>query len=211
MSDEQRVNQYVRAYYQGQRLPPEKLQQLIGFAEKAQNARAQVEYIPAGWTQRLKFQRNVAVAASLLLASVISLQWLIATPTEQQFVGSIAQEIAINHRKQFAVEFSGNRYAQLARSMTKLDFTLVDPVRLKERGFEILGARYCSLQGQIAVQIRLKNRSGVTFTLYQTASEGLFEKLAEQVQLTDGLEIEMWNENGVFLGIAGWSKIISDR
>lgn len=203
MSDEQQMNRYINEFYQGQSLSQGRLEQLINIAEVKQMGRERAEAVPRDRKGRLMLQRNVAIAASLLLASVISLQWSLSVPTERQLVANIAQEIAINHQKQFAIEFSGDNYTKLNGVMEKLDFTLVDPVRLKTRGLEILGARYCSIQGQIAAQIRLRNSAGVSFTLYQTTSAERFKKLAEQMQIVDGVAVEMWNEEGVFLGISG--------
>jgi len=181
----------------------DKLQQMIDIAPLPQQTRPDQIKEQFNWKQRWLAQRNISIAASLLLAAVISLQWIITTPAQQQLVASIAQESAINHQKQFDSDCAESSYAGLSNVMRKLDFKLVDPVRLKEKGFQILGGRYCSLNGRIAAQVRLKNSAGVVFTLYQTGSHEAFKSLTEHAERANGIKAEMWSEGGVFLGMAG--------
>jgi len=200
MSEQDVTDKAVKDYYQKKSLPAEKLQQLMDVAQLA-GKKPDAEVV--NWKSRWLMQRNVSIAASLLLAVLVSFQWMNVEPTQQQLVASIAKEIAINHRKQFASDFSEASYAGLSQVMSKLDFKLVDSERLKSKGFEILGGRYCSLSGHIAAQVRLRNSVGEIFTLYQTSSHETFEALTEHVARAKGVDIEMWSEGGVFLGIAG--------
>ncbi len=203
MTDHDSTDKGVKDYYQKRTLSADKLQQLINITQVPDITSLQIVAERVNGKQRWRAQRNISIAASLLLAAVILLQWIVAIPTQQQLVASIAQEIAINHQKQFNIDFAETSYASLSTLMTKLDFKLVDPARLKTRGFQILGGRYCSLHGQIAAQVRLKNSAGAIFTLYQTNSHDIFNTLTEHAQHANGIEIKMWNEGGVFLGIAG--------
>jgi len=200
MSEHDVTDKAVKDYYQEKTLSAEKLQQLMDVAQLAEKKPA-AEVV--NWKSRWLIQRNISIAASLLLAVLILFQWMNVAPTQQQLVASIAKEIAINHQKQFASDFSASSYAGLSRVMAKLDFKLIDPERLRSKGFEILGGRYCSLSGHIAAQVRLKNSAGEIFTLYQTNSHETFKALTEHAARAKGIDIEMWNEGGVFLGIAG--------
>jgi len=200
MTDHAPANEAIKSYYQKQNLPSDKRQQMIDIAQLPEQ---QINPESVNWKNRLLAQRNISIAASLLFAVIVSFQWTVTPPTQQQLVASIAQEIAINHQKQFASDFAETSYAGLSNVMTKLDFKLIDSVRLKEKGLQILGARYCSLSGHIAAQVRLKNSAGVIFTLYQTNSHETFKKLTAHSQNANGIKINMWNEGGVFLGITG--------
>jgi hypothetical protein len=200
MSEQGLTDKAVKDYYQKKSLSAEKLQRLMDVAQLAEKKPvAEVVH----WKSRWLMQRNILLAASLLLSVLVSFQWMNVAPTQQQLVASIAKEIAINHQKQFASDFSASSYAGLNRVMTKLDFKLIDSEKLRSKGFEIMGGRYCSLSGHIAAQVRLKNSAGEIFTLYQTSSHETFEALTEHVARAKGVDIEMWNEGGVFLGIAG--------
>lgn len=197
------IDRYIKTHYQQQTLSADKLQQLINIAEVPNRDADGSGTKQINLKQRWRLQRNISIAASLLLAAIISLQWLAAPQTQQQLITNIAQEIAINHQKQFNSDFAETSYADLSALMSKLDFKLVDPARLKAKGFQILGGRYCSLHGHIAAQVRLKNSAGAIFTLYQTNSHETFKNLTEHIQRANGIKIEMWQEDGVFLGIAG--------
>jgi len=200
MSEQDTTDKMVKGYYQKKGLSAEKLQQLMDTAQLAKEN-------PAEETANLKtrwlMQRNISIAASLLLAAVILFQWINIAPSQQQVIANISEEIAINHQKQFASDFSEASYAGLSKVMLKLDFKLIDSERLESGEFEILGGRYCSLKGKIAAQIRLRNKEGKIFTLYQASSHEAFEGIPDHSSQARGIDIEMWNEGGVFLGIAG--------
>ena len=115
---------------------------------------------------------------------------------------SIAEEIAMNHNKHLDAEFETASYAELRRTMDRLDFSLIEPHRAGVDGLRLLGARYCSIQGQLVAQLRLETGDGQHVTLFQTASAGDLQRLEETQLRAGGLAIELWREDGVFLGMA---------
>jgi len=86
--------------------------------------------------------------------------------------------------------------------MKKLDFTPVASSRIEKNGLRFLGARYCSIQGQLAAQIKLIDNNGQIQTLYQTQMNSKLESLPEKMYVVNGVRITQWQENGLFFGLA---------
>jgi hypothetical protein len=153
-----------------------------------------------------------ALAAALLLAAA-GLTYLThgRQPTLQAGqamdpAARVAHEIARTHMKNESIEFRGSDYLALSRQMDDLEFALRPPARLAGAPHEVLGARYCSIQGRRAAQIKLKNREKRVLTLYETPwNEALvpagFPAAGREYRF-DGALVSLWRENDIFLGLA---------
>jgi len=147
---------------------------------------------------------NIWIAAcfSLLILPLIYLSYSV-THSPGNFMNRIvAQEIALNHNKQLPIEFNAQTIAQLDKQMAQLDFALHDSKHSSLDNLTIIGARYCSIQGNLAAQIRLQDNSGNDYTLFQTP---LTQSLNNQSELTSDVNnvfINRWQEDGVFFGLA---------
>lgn len=186
----------IRQHYLDRKLAPETLARLTAMAETV-DARP-----PRPWRLPIAV---AAVAATLIVAVGLTVLWprLDGAATEhQQLANAIAEEIAMNHSKGLDLEFNSTDFAELGRRMDKLDFALVRSEELERRGLKLLGGRYCSIQGHLAAQLKLATSSGDTVTLYQTASVNELRDLPATELRSRGLQIELWQEEGIFLGLA---------
>jgi len=131
----------------------------------------------------------LAVAASLLLVLLGSGVFLLQPNHNADFSWLVAKEIAVNHNKHLAIEFPTGDYRELNRLMDKLDFSGVISKRLASGEYRLLGGRYCSIQGQLAL-------------LYQAPLNKMLSGIQQGEQLIDGLHITLWREAGLLLGLA---------
>ncbi|NIP30529.1 MAG: hypothetical protein GTO02_11210, partial [Candidatus Dadabacteria bacterium] len=53
----------------------------------------------------------------------------------------------MNHNKKLSVEVVSKDYSELSLMLKKLDFALVKPDSQFTKNYELLGGRYCSIQG----------------------------------------------------------------
>lgn len=195
---------HVKGYYSGQTLSPEKLQALMS-AEASepemagQSSSRQITY----WMERWRFQRNLSLVAGLLLMVVgtFQLQSLMA-PTIHSLPYRVAQEIALNHNKQLANEFEVTTFSKLAALMVKLDFVPLVAKRVEALGYHMTGGRYCSIQGQLAAQVRLVGAQEKGVTLYQTQLSEELATLQENEYVVDGVKVQLWLEDGRLFGLA---------
>ena len=115
----------------------------------------------------------------------------------------VAEEIALNHYKHLPLDFTTSDFDQLTQHMTKLDFHIANSSKVNLKSFKLMGARYCSIQGQIAAQIRLQGENGKIFTLYQTKQAVNLKELNDIRLELNGLKIRMWQDAGLFFSLAG--------
>lgn len=198
---EQRLNEHVKDHYTQQTLRQEKLEQLLAQADTP-GATPRVKRSTYGFAWQAAFRKpwmRTAFAALMIVAVPLML-WQMASNNDWSAVA--AREIALNHKKQLAVEFPAMDYASLRAQMSKLDFVLTAPARLPIDGLQVVGARYCSIQGHLAAQVRLQDSDGRIYTLYQRTLLGVPVLEGVQEHVIDGVHIREWQEAGLFFGLA---------
>jgi hypothetical protein len=195
---------HVKGYYSSQTLSPEKLQALMSIEVPEAEAAGQLSsWQITYWMARWRFQRNLSIAAGLLLLVVgtFQLQSLMA-PAMSSLPYRVAQEIALNHNKQLANEFEVTTFSKLAALMIKLDFIPHIAKRVELLDYHMTGGRYCSIQGQLAAQVRLIGEQEKEVTLYQAQLNKELATLQESEYVVDGVNVQLWLENGRLFGLA---------
>lgn len=159
---------------------------------KVENKRSAVQY------------RWIAVAAVFFVA-IGNLFYFFNSPqlALDQRIGS---EVAKNHINLKPLEIQTSSIQEIRQFLTKLDFSPIESVLLKGGTKNLIGGRYCSIQGVIAAQLRLKDsKTGQVQSLYQTVyDKKVFAYLPElkenQKPITvysKGLAVDIWVEKGL--------------
>ncbi len=188
------IDKNVKRYYKKQKLSSDVLARMSAMTD------AQSQKKQSIWQKGKYF----AIAASFALVVLTGAQLTHFLQTSGgDLIARVAQEVALNHNKQLASEFISDNYSKLAVTMDKLDFTITPPELLKDSGYKLLGARYCSIQGNIAAQIKLIDSKGESTTLYVTQLNEKLAALQNQSQLYEGLLISNWYEGDLFYSLAG--------
>ena len=203
--DRDDIDRIVQEHYRSRSLDPATLANLRSTVTS--NRRRQVLIAaPAVVTAPAARQRAaisvpgfIRAVAAAILVGVIGLFLYEADdpPAASALASRAAHEIALNHRKQFAIEFTGRGFDGLAAQMPKLDFQPFQPNRVRRHGYRFVGARYCSVGGQVAAQIRLQDRYRRKLTLYQFRPGSEFEELRESRIDVDGVSVQIWREGGL--------------
>ncbi|MCF6236663.1 MAG: hypothetical protein L3J70_09885 [Gammaproteobacteria bacterium] len=192
MSDDV-INKNIKNHYEKQVLSPEILARMRAMT----GTQSQKKH---GLWQASKY---FAIAASCALVILTGVQLTNFSQTSgDELIVRVAQEVAMNHNKQLASEFISDNYSKLAATMDKLDFIIKSPEQLKDSEYQLLGARYCSIQGRIAAQINLVNQHGESMTLYVTQLNDALSVLQNKSQSHENLLISNWHENGLFYSLA---------
>jgi len=122
----------------------------------------------------------------------------------------IAMEVASNHVKLKPLEVETSRMDGIRNYFNKLDFIPVNSQLVSETGLELIGGRYCSLQGITAAQLRVrKPDSDAVQTLYQAEyREDVFDALPvleqgdEPVDVyAKGIKVRIWVEKGLVFAL----------
>ena len=141
--------------------------------------------------------------ASIFLVVVV----LLALPiwVSQPLIQKISEEMTFNHLKSYEPEYFGEHISEVTANMSKLNFAAVWPEKLNPDLWSILGGRYCSVQGQVALQVKVKNRdTGEVSSLYQSAlpkSLKFKDQQKEAVYLSGGYQVDLWREQGNLMGL----------
>ena len=146
---------------------------------------------------------RVALALTVIVLVIVTFVWW-QPWNHTTHISSLASEIVYHHNKQMVMEVESPSLENVRAYLAKLNFPLIESERLPSTDWELVGGRYCSLQGHMAAQLRMRNKAtGKTSTLYQllvpqnlSSLEGTFEDFEQ------GVKVEIWKERGLLLGVA---------
>jgi hypothetical protein len=157
-----------------------------------------VELLPDFGHNRYVFYAATCV---LLTGLILSLSLFNQTSLTERVI----DEIAYNHRQEMPVEVAANTMSAIGQYLDRLSFSLISPRALTDNGWQILGGRYCSINGKLAAQLKVKNiAEDKVYTLYQASAEGDLVQTGISMKsgMVDGVDVSIWQEQGLLLGLA---------
>jgi hypothetical protein len=179
----------LRNYYQGRSLPTQTVQRLLAQAETSKPA--------TPW-----LRRPLSWVATLFLALIVGQFFYHQQSLQQNLTTLVLEEIAMNHNKKLDVEYQQTRPEILRTAMQRLDFSLNLPADI-QRDFQLIGGRYCSIQGGLAAQLKVRNNTnGDVSTLYVTTLTEKLRRIKEQHAAQGDVDIHLWQQQGRFFGLA---------
>lgn len=193
------IDRSVKAYYEQNQLSEEQLQKLAAMQDKVPTAQQEAPTVQEQIPPKQWLRSSALAAASIMLVVML---FIVNGQNDVGIAERVAQEVAMNHNKALAVEYQTDSYEVLSQSMGKLDFKLRAPTAGFNEGLALIGGRYCSIQGELAAQIKMVDETGRVYTLYQTRSNKMLKVIsADQVQ-SDQVNIRLWQEQGLLFALA---------
>jgi hypothetical protein len=180
--------EHIREHYAGKSLSDQRVAEVLSEGERL-HGRGVRRYMPI-----------FAMAAVLVLAFLLHDRYLGSRALKDR----VLAEIAMNHNKRLGVEVATGRFDFLQSKLDRLDFpiSLPDPSLLDTH--TLVGGRYCSIQGELAAQLKLRNvHSGEIRTLYITPSTEFLRTIEPQTFIHEGVQIHLWSSPARFFGLAG--------
>lgn len=184
------LKEKIQNYYRKFRLSPEQLDHLIQLQKK----RGRRD--PVSLLFKISF---AALAASVFLLSLYLFK------SDELFTEKIAKEVAYNHNKNMPMEIQTSSLDQIENYLSKLDFKLIRSERFTKPKWEIVGGRYCSIQGRLAALIKIVNKAeGTLYTLYQVPYFKGLDTVSTLPLETyiDGIRVKIWREKGLLFALA---------
>ncbi|MBT6145190.1 MAG: hypothetical protein HOH74_07160 [Gemmatimonadetes bacterium] len=135
------------------------------------------------------------VAAMLLLG----LGGLHLQRQESSLRHAVLVEIAMNHDKDLQAEITTTSYADVVTALDRVDFAIAPASQIPDAA--LTGARYCSIQGQLAALLKLRIDAR-RHTLYVTRATDWLTSLAPYEATHDGVDIHLWTEADRFYALA---------
>ena len=180
-----KLEENLKKYYSSKSLPDEKIDLLL-------NGRARAGRYLGGLFK-------IAAAIAVFFALYFGYFYFQGNQLEMR----VAKEIAMNHNKQLAVEFKADNLDTLGSKLVKLDFPLNKAKGFLASDYKVLGGRYCSIQGNLAAQLKIENTTNKSIeTLYISELKGDLERINPADINMDGVNIRVWKKDGLLYGKA---------
>ena len=187
----------------------------IKLSEEQLNDLMQLQNSKSGSTHqfsdKLRFISSPRALASLAATVVTAIALVFFIQNQPINMGEkIAYEVSKNHLKLKPLEVKSDQLNDLSKYFDQLDFMLVDTSVLAGSDWQLLGARYCSIQGNTAAQLRLKHLpSGNIETLYQapynvkqfSSIPNVENKQYPIEEYSKGMGVKIWVEKGVLFAL----------
>ena len=166
--------------------------------------------LSAWFTQRQHLITLTSLVASMaLFFLVLNSHWFSDGNLDIQ--QRIALEVTANHLKIKKLDIETSSMNELQKYFEHMDFSPYFSTRINVKNLKLLGGRYCTLQGVIALQLRLQSPSGDIVTYYQSLYDSEHFGNIPDVDQGDmpsvihkrGLEIMIWKEGDVVTVLAG--------
>ncbi|MEH6345635.1 MAG: hypothetical protein V7785_11155 [Bermanella sp.] len=159
--------------------------------------------------KRIKNPILWSVAASLLVVSLFFTTVLPKGQSQQEMIYAIAQEVSYNHLKFKPLEVTNNNLTRVTGYFEKLDFNPLASSQVAALSSRLIGGRYCSIKGNIAAQLRMRDEKGAISTLFESrfnAEDFDFLPRIENQQApvkvhVDGQQVRLWVEKGLVMAL----------
>ncbi len=201
--DNDKLSASLKEYYQHKSLSVDSVERMLAQI----NAEKPAAPLVIPWLRRPV--AGLAWGASLLVVVMVVQFFYYQQSHQSNLTALVLEEIAMNHNKKLDAEYMETQPEILRVAMQRLDFPLNLPVDI-QRDFQLVGGRYCSIQGGLAAQLKVRNRvSGAVSTLYVTELTEKLARIKEQHVLQGSVDIHLWQQQGRFFGLATDAALVS--
>jgi hypothetical protein len=164
----------------------------------------QNRYSPESPAAPVPGRGRYALPVAVLTIMVIAVFAWRLLPDPDDNIAALAAEIALHHNQRLNPEVESASLDEVGAYLEKLGFPLIESRRFPAGQWELAGGRYCSLMGQPAAQLRMRDKiTGKPLTFYQLPvprSVAGFE--GSYTGFQQGVAVEIWKERGLLLAVA---------
>lgn len=186
--NEAEMDAKVREHCLSQRLSDKAVEAILAKGRAAKEAHDRRQW----WRPWLPVAAAAAVV--MLVAFEISRRYDVSA-----FARQVAGEIAMRHNGNRPLDIEAHSFDAVQNGMKDLAFSVTPAVKQGLlSAYEILGARYCYLEGQQGVHLRVRNRAtGALCTLYIASLKGPLADLrqTENEVHFEANDVRMWEDS----------------
>lgn len=186
-TDDQQLDEKIRGCFMAESLSATSVQTILARGKKAKELHDRAWWRP--W---------LPVAAAAAFVMLVSFQ-IGKSYDVSQFANKVAGEIAMRHNGVRPFDIEANTFDGVQSGMTDLAFSVTPHVKQGLlSAYEVVGARYCFLEGQQGAHLRVRNRTtGVLCSLYVASLNGPLKELKSsdrEVHLAAN-DVTMWEDS----------------
>ncbi len=183
--NDQELDQKIKEHFLSQRLADEKVRRIL--------EQGQIQKTRSWW----KHWVPVAAAAAIVMA--LSFQ-LTRTYETDELNLEVAGKIALRHNTYTNLDVEAADYSSVQDGLKDLAFSVTPLVKNQLlSAYQVIGARYCQLEGQQAAHMQVRHRkTGTLCTLYVASLKGplsSFDPVDEEIRL-EANNVQMWQDTG---------------
>jgi hypothetical protein len=185
----------LKQYYHAQRLEPSAIDDILENSAAESNQKS-----IWGWKNRVPALTLPALPIAAVFAAMMITASLFTHHygSQGERMTRMLHEAAMNHTTRLQLEFESSSVASINNSMQQLPFTVALPDEFKH-GFDVLGARYCTISGHLAAHLKLVDRdSNQKVSLFMARASDDLSQIKPTQQGVDGIDVQLWNESGLF-------------
>ena len=166
--------------------------------------------ITAQGNARIKYYWQGTIVAVTLVAIVfvVVVQYRDVSPAVDVYQ-RIADEVVVNHMKLKPLEVKSNSMIMVRKFFESLNFQLIKSAWLEGTGWQMIGGRFCTIQGEVAAQLRMQDVKGNVRTLYQAPYDDAFHYDLPSISddeepmklYSHGWTVRLWRERGLLLAM----------
>ncbi|MEN9839534.1 MAG: hypothetical protein RL177_1013 [Bacteroidota bacterium] len=190
-----KLDSELKRYFNSKTMDPDRLDRLVRTAS-------------APTSSHWKRWSLVAAAAMVLVATVWMFRFTLFPTPSSELAESIASHVVFYHEEPMPLAVRTTDLATLTMEMPRLTFTPKASSEIDSSQYHLYGARYCHIQGDLALHMRLTRDDGQSVTLYQVKDDPKFDVVDGVDVEVNGYRVRMWRENGLLMCLA--EKIATD-
>ncbi len=187
----------IKEHYQSHALPDNVVSSMVS---QAQTLRPKFSV----W-QRFSQARGAAWIGSAVAATVLVLvaSFVHNVGVHAERTDRAIKEVAMNHSMRLDLEIKESSIDTIGERMVLLPFNLALPKSVSGQ-YNVKGARYCSLSGQIAAHIELTHKStDRTLSVFMTRAADELNAIDNSQKVVDGVDVKIWRESGLVYAMVG--------
>jgi anti-sigma factor RsiW len=191
INNEQELALGLKSFYYTKSLPAAR----VDFLLQAKNRSAQSN-------QQWRITPLMQIAT---LTAAIVIFFLVAAREEHRksIERAVCAEVVMNHLKHSPLEVISSHYSEVQSALSRLDFSIMPANSMLLETYQLMGGRYCSIQGVPAAQLRVRDvRSAKECTLYAVKAAGKLRDVIASVESMDGIRVEIWRQDNVLFALA---------
>lgn len=209
--DDKQLDQTIRDYYMKQELPVSSIQRILeqgkvqrelGPEEPEAAVQASESKPKSYWWRQIG---TLAAAACLMVFLAVQFDKGRKAENPMFEVEEVAGVVASRHNTYHNFDFAVHSFEDVQSELKDLAFTVQPNVKHKLlSAYEVIGARYCQVQGQQTAHLQMRNRStGVLCSLFVASLDGELESMKRANRLVDleANKIDMWADSGRFYAL----------
>lgn len=191
------LDERTRKHYSSKGLPDDILTDMV---EYAQSMDPKVSFL--GRLQRStrsNWLRAAAVVGVLVAVSVIVHNGGVSAERTERTL----KEVSMNHSTRLDLEFENPSIDIIGEQMVLLPFDVSLPDTVAAH-YKVKGARYCSLNGQLAAHIELTHPVTMEkLSVFMTRAADELDAIDSSDKNVDGVNVRIWRESGLIYAMVG--------